>query len=64
MLTPNCMLHLIKYDVQFIDEFYSNLSYKNKYNPCFQPLCDMSVWPIYINPNIYRCPIRWWENKD
>ena len=50
--------------VQFIDEFYSNLPHKNKYNPHFQPLPDMSLWLIYINPNIYRCLIRWWANKD
>jgi hypothetical protein len=49
--------------VQFIDNFDSNLSYKNAYSPRFQPLSDMSLWLAYTSPDVYECPTRWWTNK-
>jgi hypothetical protein len=53
MFIPNMYCTLQNMDhVQFVDDFYSNLSYKNTYNPYFQTLFNTSLWPIYIGPNV------------
>jgi hypothetical protein len=53
-----CTLQNMDY-VQFIDDFYSNLSYKNTYSSRFQPLFDTLFWPAYTGPNVYGCPTTW-----
>jgi len=50
--------------IYFIDNFYSNLYYKNVSSSHFQPLSDMSLWSAYNGPDIYRCPIRWRTYKS
>jgi len=59
VFTPNYMSHLQNIDyVQFVDDFFSNLLYKNGYSPLFQPLPDMPLWSAYIDLDVYRCPTR------
>jgi len=54
------MSHLQNIDyVQFVDDFYSNLLYKNAYSPLFQPLPDMPLWSAYTDLDVYGCPTRW-----
>lgn len=53
--------------IYFIDNFYSNLYYKNTSSFHFQSLSDTSLWSVYNGPDIYGCPIRWrtykgWKN--
>lgn len=49
--------------VQFVHNFFSNVSYKNAYTH-FQPLLNTPLCPVYIGLDLYGCPIKWWINKD
>ena len=42
---------------QFFDDFYSNLSYKNAYSLCSQPLPRTLLWSAYTSPNVYGCQL-------
>jgi hypothetical protein len=44
--------------VQFVNNFFFNISYKNAYTH-FQPLLNTPLCHVYIGLNLYGCPTKW-----